>query len=232
MTNSTDWFVGSATKHIPTAIATHAGGLIQAFGFRGDEQLFALVVCDVSHVTDLDISSVDFHINLHPITPVQVVIVASGRSPAPDVRQCTTDEQHQLVHIITDCVIDALTFGCPATMRLAPSAIQWRKFDNQPIATLVMHDAMHDRQHISHTELIAACGDPVMHLTHYQRQPHWDVAQLTHTLKNAAPESLQHVAWHKQPTGWVITLNNTSLVIDGDTGDYTITSNPTHHKEE
>jgi hypothetical protein len=231
MTASTDWFVGSATKSIPDALSGIPEGRIQTVGFRGDDQLFALVVCDMLHVGDLDISSVDFHINLHPITPVQVVLVASGRLPAPDVRNCTTDEQHLLVHIITDCVIDALTFGCPATMRLAPSSIQWRKFDNQPIATLVMHDAMHDRQHISHTELIAACGDPVMHLTHYQRQPHWDVTQLTHALKNAAPESLQHVAWHKQPTGWVITLNDTSLVIDGDTGDYAIASAPTHHEE-
>jgi hypothetical protein len=231
MTASTDWFVGSATKSIPDTISGASGGQIQAFGFRGDDQLFALAVCDMTHVAALDISSVNFHINLHPITAVQLVLVASGRTPAPDVHQCTNEERHQLVHIITDCVIDALTFGCPATMRLAPSAIQWRKFDDQPIATLVLHDASHDQQHANHAELIAACGDPVIHLTHLHRHPHWGVHQLTHTLKSAAPAPLRHIAWHKQSTAWVITLNDTSLVIDGSTGDYTIASDPAHHEE-
>lgn len=232
MTDSTDWFVGSATKFIPESFGGMHDGRIQAFGFRGDDQLFALVVCDMTHVAALDISSVNFHVNLHPITPVQVVLVASGRRPTTDVRTCTTDERHQLVHIITDCVIDALTFGCPATMRLAPSAIQWRKFDEQPIATLVLHDATHDPQHTTHTTLIATCGDPVIHLTHMQHQPDWDVDQLTHTLKSAAPTPLRHVAWHKQDSAWVITLNHTSLVIDGQTGDYLIASAPTSYKEE
>lgn len=231
MTASTDWFVGSATKPIPTGISGQPAGLIHACGFRGDDQLFALVVCDAIQVADLDISSVNFHVNLHPITPVQVVIVASGQQPAPDIRQCTTDERHQLIHIITDCVIDALTFGCPATMRLAPSAIQWRKFDDQPIATLVLHDATHDPQHTSHRALIDACGDPVIHLTHAHRHPHWDVDQLTHTLKNAAPMPLRHIAWHKQATGWIITLNDTFLGIDEDTSAYTVASAPIPHKE-
>jgi hypothetical protein len=86
MTDSTDWFVGSATKSIPTAVSGMQDGRIHAFGFRGDEQLFALVACDVAYVAALDISSVNFHINLHPITPVQVVLVASGRGPARDMR--------------------------------------------------------------------------------------------------------------------------------------------------
>lgn len=231
MTDSTDWFVGSATKSIPTAVSGMQDGRIHAFGFRGDEQLFALVACDVAYVAALDISSVNFHINLHPITPVQVVLVASGRGPARDMRTCTTDERHQLIHIITDCVIDALTFGCPATMRLAPSAIQWRKFDDQPIATLVMHDATHDPHHDTHDALIDACGDPVIHLTHATRQPHWGVDQITHLLKTAAPEPLRHITWHKHGTGWVITLNHTSLVIDGHSGDYRIASAPSHHEE-
>lgn len=231
MTASTDWFVGSATKFIPETLGGMSDGRIQAFGFRGDDQLLALVVCDVAHVAALDLSSVNFHINLHPITPVQVLLVASGRTPARDMRQCSIDERHQLVHIITDCVIDALTFGCPATMRLTPSAIQWRKFDDQPIATLVMHDAAHDPQHVTHADLIASCGDPVIHLTHMQHQPHWHVDQLTHTLKSAAPTPLRHVAWHKQDNAWVITLNHTSLIIDGVTGDYTIASAPAQHKE-
>lgn len=231
MTTSTDWFVGSATKFIPEILGGMSDGRIQAFGFRGDDQLFALVVCDVAHVGALDISSVNFHVSLHPITPVEVVLVASGRTPARDMRNCTTDERHQLIHIITDCVIDALTFGCPATMRLAPSAIQWRKFDEQPIATLVLHDAAHDPHHATHAELLAACGDPVIHLTHMQHQPHWQVDQLAHTLKSATPTPLRHVAWHKRDAGWEITLNHTSLVIDGYSGDYTIASAPTHHKD-
>lgn len=231
MTATTDWFVGSATKFIPQALGGMADGRIQAFGFRGDDQLFALVVCDVTHVATLDISSVNFHINLHPITPVQVLLVSSGRSPARDIRDCTIDERHQLVHIITDCVIDALTFGCPATMRLAPSAIQWRKFDDQPIATLVMHDTTHDPRHTTHADLITACGDPVIHLTHMQHQPHWQVDQLAHTLKSAAPTPLRHIAWHKHDNAWVITLNHTSLVIDGAIGDYTIASDTAQHKE-
>jgi hypothetical protein len=231
MTASTDWFVGSATKSIPDSIdGTHAGR-IQAFGFRGDDQLFALAVCDVINVATLDISSVNFHVNLHPITPVQVVLVASGRHPAPDVHTCTTDERHQLIHIITDCVIDALTFGCPATMRLAPSVIQWRKFDDQPIATLVFHDVHHDAPHASHTELIAACGDPVIHLTHYHRHPHWDSQQLAHALKTATPAPLRQVTWQAQQPGWMITLNETTFGIDRDAGDYTITSAPSYDEE-
>lgn len=231
MTASTDWFVGSATKFIPEILSGMSDGRIQAFGFRGDDQLFALTVCDVINVAALDVSSVNFHINLHPITPVQVVLVASGRHPAPDMRHCTTDVRHQLIHIITDCVIDALTFGCPATMRLAPSVIQWRKFDEQPIATLVFHDSRHDTTHASHTDLIAACGDPVIHLTHYHRHPHWDSQQLAHTLTSAAPAPLRTVAWQALPPGWMITLNDTTLVIDRDTGDYAITIAPSYDED-
>jgi hypothetical protein len=231
MTDSTDWFVGSATKSIPTLISGIHDGRIQAIGFRGDDQLLVLVVCDITNVTELDISSVQFHINLHPITPVQVVLIASGRRATRDIRQCTTNERHQLIHIIADCAIDALTFGCPATMRLATAGIQWRKFDDQPIATLVLHDITHDPHHTSHESLIAVCGDPVIHLTDARRQPHWDVDQITHSLKTAAPEPLRHVAWHKHPTGWMIMLNHTSVGIDRTTGDYLITTTPTDVEE-
>ncbi len=231
MTDSADWFVGSASKRMPTFMSNMHDGWIQAVGFRGDDKLFALVICDVTNVAALDISSVNFHIGLHPIAHVQVVLVASGRITTCDMRQSTTEDRHQLIHIITDCVIDALTFGCPATMRLTSSAIQWRKFDDQPIATLVMHDATQDPHHTSHDALIAVCGDPVIHLTHANRQPHWDIDQITQTLKTAAPEPLRHIAWHSHGNGWVITLNHTTLAIDEHTGDYIIASAPLHHEE-
>lgn len=227
MTDSIDWFVGSATKEIPLANGTVSDGRIHALGFRGDDQLFALVICDLDHVAGLDVSSVNFHINLHPITPVQVVLVSSGRTPAPDIRHNDAVYNHQLVHIITDCVIDALTFGCPATIRTTADAIQWRKFDEQPIATLVFHDATHDNRHTSHTELIDQCGDPVMHATlAYPAQSTWSVSQLTHQLSQAEPQPLRHIAWQSHAYGWDIMLNQVHLVINGTTGDYVITSTP------
>lgn len=231
MTASIDWFVGSATKYIPRGEGAIADGRIQAFGFRGDDQLLALIVCDLVHVADLDLSSVNFHINLHPITNVQVILLSSGRTPAYDIRQQSPADRHHIVHVITDCVIDALTFGCPATMRITANAIQWRKFDEQPIATVVFHDQTHDPAHNSHAPLLAACGDPVMHVTHAQPQPLWDVTQLIEALAIATPQPLRHVSWLASPYGWQITLNDTRLVIDEGAGDYVVTSTPEQHRE-
>jgi hypothetical protein len=76
-----------------------------------------------------------------PIEAVDVVLVASGVHGALSWDTLDADAQHVVVHRLVDCIIDALTFGCPAVMRVTANAIQWRKFDDHPIGTLTRHTA-------------------------------------------------------------------------------------------
>jgi hypothetical protein len=219
--NTTDWFVGSASRAInpdPTERAGHAtfahvGAplMVHAVGFRGEDCLLALVVCDIEHPERIDVSSLTFHINLHPITPVEVILVASGTRRSPDYGATSAAYQHQVVHAITDCVIDALTFGCPAQMRVTPHAIQWRKFDEQPIATIALHAA---GTILSDADLIACITRwqaPVLHVT--QAVDHGDItlAQLFADIATAAKTPVTQVAWQHDGLRWFVTINDTRL---------------------
>lgn len=219
--NTTDWFVGSASRAInpdPTERAGHAtfahvGAplMVHAVGFRGEDCLLALVVCDIEHPERIDVSSLTFHINLHPITPVEVILVASGTRRSPDYGATSAAYQHQVVHAITDCVIDALTFGCPAQMRVTPHAIQWRKFDEQPIATIALHAAGTILSDADLTACITQWQAPVLHVT--QAVDHGDItlAQLFADIATAAKTPVTQVAWQHDGLRWFVTINDTRL---------------------
>ena len=219
--NTTDWFVGSASRAInpdPTERAGHAtfahvGAplMVHAVGFRGEDCLLALVVCDIEHPERIDVSSLTFHINLHPITPVEVILVASGTRRSPDYGATSAAYQHQVVHAITDCVIDALTFGCPAQMRVTPHAIQWRKFDEQPIATVALHAAGTILSDADLTACITQWQSPVLHVT--QAVDHGDttLAQLFADIATAAKTPVTQVAWQHDGPRWFVTINDTRL---------------------
>ena len=219
--NTTDWFVGSASRAInpdPTERAGHASFahvgaplMVHAVGFRGEDCLLALVVCDIEHPERIDVSSLTFHINLHPITPVEVILVASGTRRSPDYGATSPAYQHQVVHAITDCVIDALTFGCPAQMRVTPHAIQWRKFDEQPIATVALHAAGTILSDADLTACITQWQAPVLHVT--QAVDHGDttLAQLFADIATAAKTPVTQVAWQHDGLRWFVTINDTRL---------------------
>ena len=216
--NTTDWFVGSASRAIdpdPTERGTHATFahvaaplMVHAVGFRGEDCLLALVVCDIEHPERIDVSSLTFHINLHPITPVEVILVASGTRRSPDYGATSEAYQHQVVHAITDCVIDALTFGCPAQMRVTPHAIQWRKFDDLPIATLALHPAGTTLSDAQLTACISQWHAPVLHVT--QAGAHVDVPleQMFDAIALATKTPVNRVAWQHDGPCWLVTIND------------------------
>ena len=219
--NTTDWFVGSASRAInpdPTERAGHAtfahvGAplMVHAVGFRGEDCLLALVVCDIEHPERIDVSSLTFHINLHPITPVEVILVASGTRRSPDYGATSAAYQHQVVHAITDCVIDALTFGCPAQMRVTPHAIQWRKFDEQPIATIALHTAGTILSDADLTACITQWQAPVLHVTQAVDHGEATLAQLFADIATAAKTPVTQVAWQHDGLRWFVTINDTRL---------------------
>lgn len=219
--NTTDWFVGSASRAInpdPTERAGHAtfahvGAplMVHAVGFRGEDCLLALVVCDIEHPERIDVSSLTFHINLHPITPVEVILVASGTRRSPDYGATSAAYQHQVVHAITDCVIDALTFGCPAQMRVTPHAIQWRKFDEQPIATVALHAAGTILSDTDLTACITQWQAPVLHVTQAVDHGEATLAQLFADIATAAKTPVTQVAWQHDGLRWFVTINDTRL---------------------
>jgi hypothetical protein len=245
--NTTDWFVGSASRAInpdPVERAGHATFahvgtplMVHAVGFRGEDCLLALVVCDIEHPERIDISSLTFHINLHPITPVEVILVASGTRRSPDYGSTSATYQHQVVHAITDCVIDALTFGCPAQMRVTPHAIQWRKFDEQPIATVALHGAGTRLSDADLTACITQWQAPVLHVT--QAVDHGDVtlAQMFADITSAATAPVTQVAWQHDGQRWLVTINDTQLHVVPDrqplsNGMHTIAIDPAETHNE
>ena len=219
--NTTDWFVGSASRSIDpdtterATQATFAGIqhplMVHAVGFRGEDCLLAIVVCDVREPHHIDVSSVAFHINLHPITPVAVVIVASGTSAAPAYTATSAAYQHQVVHAITDCVIDALTFGCPAIMRVTPHAIQWRKFDELPIATLTLHPQGTQLRTADHTAMNQRCLAPVLCVTHAQRVEPIPLTQLLDDISAAPTQPVTQVRWQHDGPDWTVIVNEVAM---------------------
>lgn len=219
--NTTDWFVGSASRSIDpdaTERANHGAFagivtplMVHAVGFRGEDCLLAIVVCDVSEPSQIDLSSIRFHINLHPITPVEVIIVASGVSPAPAYTATSATYQHHVVHAITDCVIDALTFGCPAVMRVTPDFIQWRKFDELPIATMSIHQAGTRLERADYATLEQHCNAPVLCVTHAQPVLQEPLAQRIDALGRAPKQAVTQVRWQHDGPNWVVTVNDVSI---------------------
>jgi hypothetical protein len=180
-------------------------------GFRGEDCLFALVVCDIRDTGLIDRSSLRFHINLHPITPVEVVIVSSGTTASPAYGATSPEYQHRVVHAITDCVIDALTFGCPAVMRVTPDAIQWRKHDEHPIATLTLHAAGTQLSAAERSALDAACHDPVLSMTDARRTTPVPVATIIHGIRSAQRHTVMAVRWQQDDGSWQLVVNDTTL---------------------
>lgn len=199
-----DWFIGSASKALD-ATATH---WVHAIGFRSESALMALVVCDIDTVSGIDRQSIGAHINLHPIEAVDVILVASGVTGSLAFATLDASARHTVVHRVVDSIIDALTFGCPAVMRVTPHAIQWRKFDEHPIATLTRHTAPFDAQ--LRRELTQTCGDPTMCTTSaVPLASHTIVADL-HT---TPAHPVARVSWQQHTGGWVLTINDTRIVI-------------------
>lgn len=219
---SPDWFIGSASRTIDpnpsertTAPFAHCTSplAVHAIGFRGEDCLFALVVCDIAQTQLIDRSSLRFHIHLHPITPVEVVIVASGTTASPAYGATSAAYQHRVVHAITDCVIDALTFGCPAVMRVTPDAIQWRKHDEHPIATLTFHAAGTQLRASERSALHAACHEPVLAVTDAHRTAPVPVATIIHDIRCAPRTTVGAVQWRTDETGWALTVETTTIHI-------------------
>jgi len=219
--NSTDWFVGSASRSInpdaseraaqATFAAIKTPLMVHAVGFRGEDCLLAIVVCDIREPDRIDLSSVRFHINLHPITPVEVIIIASGTSNAPAYTATSDTYQHQVVHAITDCVIDALTFGCPAVMRVTAHAIQWRKFDELPIATLTFHAAGTQLSAADHSAMIQHCQAPVLCVTHAHSSIPVTISQLLADISTAAKQAVTQVRWRHEGPHWIVEINDVAI---------------------
>lgn len=202
-----DWFIGSASKSLDTSSPVWA----HAIGFRSEHALMALVVCDITDVAIIDRNSLRMHINLHPIEAVDVILVASGAQDAITLATRSADARHAIIHQLVDCIIDALTFGCPAQMRVTPAAIQWRKFDDYPIATLTRHTAPISRDLAP--ALTALCGDPVLVTTSAVAIAAHDIHADLH---QTTTQSVTHVAWQAVESHWQITVNDQTIVlVDG-----------------
>ena len=193
-----DWFIGSASKSLETTTSTWA----HAVGFRSEHALMAVLVCDIVDIGLIDQQSIRMHINLHPIEAVDVILVASGMQDSITLATRSADARHAIIHRLVDCIIDALTFGCPAQMRVTATAIQWRKFDDYPIATLIRHTAPIMRDIVP--ALLATCGDPVLITTSTVAVADHDVGADLH---HATAQSVTHVAWQQVGPHWQITVN-------------------------
>lgn len=199
-----DWFIGSASKSLEATSPVWA----HAIGFRSEHALMALVVCDIADVNIIDRNSLRMHINLHPIEAVDVILVASGAQDSITLATQSADTRHAIIHRLVDCIIDALTFGCPAQMRVTATAIQWRKFDDYPIATLTRHNP--PITHDIAPALTATCGDPVLVTTSTVavaiRDIHADLHQ-------ASAQSVTHVAWQQVGNHWQIMVNDQIIAL-------------------
>lgn len=212
-----DWFIGSASNALDYRTTDT---WVHTIGFRSEQALLALVVCDIDDVGAIDRQSVSMHINLHPIEAVDVILVASGAQTAIRWDSLDADTRHTVVHRLVDCIIDALTFGCPAVMRVTPNAVQWRKFDDQPIATLTRHNAP-IAPAIRHT-LTYTCGDPVVATT--SSVPVSDHA-IAASLATATPHPVTQVHWQANTRHWVLTVDAATIIItDGQVPTTTSTS--------
>ena len=202
-----DWFVGSARKPMAPQ------GLVHALGFRSEQGLLALVTCDLHDIAGIDATAITAHITLHPIEPVEVILVANNSHAGTNYATLSPAIQHQVVHAIVDAIIDALTFGCPATMRVLPHALQWRKFDEQPIATLTIHP---HHQHIDttlHQQLSHDCGDPVLMVRHAGDDNAWDSTTIAAQFATCSATPVTTVAWRHHAGCWVLTINQTAIGI-------------------
>lgn len=200
-----DWFIGSASKSLDD---TRISRWVHTIGFRSEHALLALVVCDIDDVSRIDRQSISMHINLHPIEAVDVILVASGVHGALSWDTLDADAQHVVVHRLVDCIIDALTFGCPAVMRVTANAIQWRKFDDHPIGTLTRHTAPIDAA-IRHT-LTQQCGDPVVVTTSSLPVSDYSIVD---ALASAQAQPVTHVSWQRHAQHWQVTVDATTIVI-------------------
>ena len=211
--SSTDWFVGSASQYIP-APPHNETYAIHALGFRGDDALCVLVTCDIVDPQSIDCSSLHFHIQQHPLATVTAIIVPSGRSDSLCIADMDVDFRHRIVHAITDCVVDALTFGCPAVMRWGTHGVQWRKFDDHPIGTMLLQSPQSQAAAADMAHLIQRYGDPVIWMCgagSMEAGPH---AGATDVFALTSPEPLQHVQWHQHADGsWQIDLNEHHLLL-------------------
>ena len=202
-----DWFVGSASKRMTPQ------GWVHAIGFRSERALLALVAADVDDVALIDLTAITAHLTLHPIETVEVILVASGSQSALAYATLTPAAQHQVIHAIVDAIIDALTFGCPATMRVTPHALQWRKFDEQPIATLTMHPHQQIIDTTLHQHLTHACGDPVLMVRHAWNDTTLDSTTIATQLTTSNATPVTSVDWHHRADCWLLTINHTNLGI-------------------
>lgn len=214
--SSTDWFVGSASQHItgPQHSGTYA---IHALGFRGDDTLCVLVVCDVVDPQSIDCSSLHFHIQQHPLATVTAIIIPSGRTDSLCIADMDGEFRHRVVHAITDCVVDALTFGCPAVMRWGTHGIQWRKFDDHPIGTVLFRTPQSLAETVDMTHLLQRYGDPVVWMCGAGAVDTESHRNDTDVFAPITAESLQHVQWQRHTDGsWQIDLNQHHLLlVDG-----------------
>lgn len=211
MTTS-DWFVGSASKRL-TGITEQQTHWVHAIGVRGDEQLFVLVTGDIADIAQIDCSSLQFHIHQHPLARVDVVLVPSGHNDALHLVDVDADQRHRIIHAITDCVVDALTFGCPAVMRWSAYGIQWRKFDDTPIGTLLLQaaDTPADAQRLH--LLNASYGDPVVLTCQAGTQAALPVGAQHDVFAGSSAVPLRQVSWQRHLSHWVVTFNEHRLCV-------------------
>ena len=202
-----DWFVGSASKVLTPR------GWVHAIGFRSERALLALVAADIDDVAAIDVTAITAHLTLHPIETVEVILVASGTQSALGYATLTPAAQHQVIHAIVDAIIDALTFGCPATVRVTPHALQWRKFDEQPIATLTLHPRQQVSDATLHQQLTHACGDPVLMMRHAWDDATWDSSTLAAQLATSQATPVTSVDWQHRADCWVLNINHIMLGI-------------------
>jgi len=205
-----DWFVGSASKRLGQQ------GWVHAIGFRSEQGLLALVSCDLPDIAGIDATAITAHITLHPIEPVEVILVANSSQSAVDYATLNPATKHQAIHAIVDTIIDALTFGCPATLRVTPHVLQWRKFDEQPIATLTLHPRQQPIDTALHQQLTHDCGDPVLMVYHAWDNDAWDNTTIAAQLATCSATPVTSVDWHHHDDCWLLHINHTTLgVIPG-----------------
>jgi hypothetical protein len=216
-----DWFVGSASKRLGQQ------GWVHAIGFRSEQGLLALVSCDLPDIAGIDATAITAHITLHPIEPVEVILVANSSQSAVDYATLNPATKHHAIHAIVDAIIDTLTFGCPATLRVTPHVLQWRKFDEQPIATLTLHPRQQPIDTALHQQLTHDCGDPVLMVYHAWDNDAWDNTTIAAQLATCSATPVTSVDWHHHDDCWLLHINHTTLgVIPG-----TVAINPLwpHH---
>ena len=142
--------------------------------------------------------------------------MATHSQAATEYATLSPTTQHHVVHAIVDAIIDALTFGCPATMRVLPHALQWRKFDEQPIATLTIHPRQQPRDTALHQQLSHDCGDPVLMVRHAWDDTSWNSTTIATQFATCSATPVTSVAWRQHDGCWVLTINQTAIgVIPG-----------------